>query len=251
MTGEKRSLAVLTMLLTFIAWGVFFPSITTGSVSPETADFGDVEVGSSSTIPLEITNTGKSTLLVNLRWENNNSCGFLLLKHGSDELQRTSEISLQPDKGLTVDIRWEPPEDSEGTTCSDTLKIQNGSTDLETVLVTGNAVPAGSKKDPNGTIVIGECDTGVVDQLYDGKFISEWIAECAARTKNRWRFLGCVTVLTNKLKKAEIISCKDKRAIQRCAAQAKLHRRPRWKTPRCGLNKRWAHYPRWFRRFCR
>jgi hypothetical protein len=239
MAGEKRSLAVLTILLAFIAWGVFFPSMTTGSVSPETADFGDVEVGSAGVIPLKIENTGASTLLINLRWQNY-SCNF--------SLSQQSDIKLDPGESVTVNISWTPPEGSEGSTCSDTLRVLNGNYELlETVLVTGNAVPAGSKKDPNGSIVIGECDTGVGDQLYDGKPISEWIGECAARTKNRWRFLGCVSVLTNKLKKAGIISCQDKRAIQRCAAQAKLHRTPRSKMPRCGLNKRWAHHGNWIK----
>ena len=252
MTAEKTPLRIIPIFLAIIAWGVFFPSITTGSVSPETADFGDVAVGSTSVIPLEIENTGSSTLILNLRWENNNSCDFRLLKQGSEDLQPTSDIQLNPGKPVTVDISWTPAEGSEGTTCSDTLNILNGYTDLlETVPVTGNAVPAGSKKDPNSTIVIGECDTGVVDQLYDGKLISEWIGECAARTKNRWRFVRSVSALTNELKKAGIISCQDKGAIQRCAAQAKLRRRPRSKVPWCGLTKRRAHHHRWFRGFYR
>jgi hypothetical protein len=245
MAGEKRSLAVLTILLAFIAWGVFSPSITTGSVSPETADFGDVEVGSTGMIPLKIENTGLSTLLINLRWENNNSCDFLLFKHGTNELQPTSDNSLQPGKSLTVDIGWTPPEKSEGTTCSDTLKIQNGSTVLETVLVKGNAVPAGSKEDPSGIIVIGGCDTGVLDQLYDEKLISEWIGECGFETKNHGRFVRCVAHLTNELKKAGIITCQEKSAIQRCAAQAKLHHRPRSKVPRYGLTQRRPHHGNW------
>ena len=252
MAGEKRSLMVLTIVLAFIAWGVFFPRITTGSVSSETADFGDVAVGSTSSIPLEITNTGSDTLLINLRWKNNNSCDFRLLKHGSEDLQPTSEIQLNPEKTLTVDISWTPAEGSEGTTCSDTLEIRNFNYDiLETVLVTGNAVPAGSKKDPNGTIVIGEYETGVVDRLYDGKLISEWIGACAAGAKNRCRFVRCVSALTNELKRAGIISCQDKRAIQRCAAQVKLRQRPRSKVPRCGLTKRRAHQHRWFSGFYR
>jgi hypothetical protein len=253
MAGEKRSLTVLTILLAFIAWGVFFPSITTGSVSPETADFGDVAVGSTGSIPLEITNTGSDTLLINLRWKNNNSCDFRLLKHGSEDLQPTSEIQLNPEKSLTVDMSWTPAERSEGTTCSDTLKIVNGNGELlETVPVTAKAVAAGDPpKNPNGTIVIGEHDTGVVDRLYDGRLISEWIGECAAGARNRWRFVRCVSALTNELKKAGVITCQDMRAIQRCAAQVKLRQRSRSKVPRCALTKRRAHHHRWFRGFYR
>ena len=245
MAGEKRSLTVLTILLAFIVWGVFYPSITTGSVSPETAVFGDVAVGSTGSIPLEIENTGSSTLILNLRFENY-SCNFFL--------SQQSDISLNPGVSVTVDISWTPAEGSEGTTCSDTLNIINGydyENPLETVLVTGNAVPAGSKKDPNSTIVIGEYDTGVVDRFYDEKLISEWIGACAAGAKNRGRFVRCVSALTNELKKEGIISCQDKGAIQRCAAQVKIRQRSRSKVPRSGLTKRRAHHHRWFRGFCR
>jgi len=241
MAGEKRSLTVLIIFLAFIAWGVFFPNITTGSVSPETADFGDVAVGSTGSIPLEISNTGSSTLILYFKYEHY-SCGFSL---------PPQETVLQPNTSMKVDVSWTPPEGSEGNTCSDTLKVIYGADLYETVLVTGNAVPAGGNRDPKSTIVIGEFDTGVVDRLYDGKLISEWIGACAAGAKNRCRFVRCVSALTNELKKAGIISCQDKRAIQRCAAQVKLRQRPRSKVPRCGLTKRRAHQHRWFSGFYR
>ena len=244
MSAQKSSLRVISILLAFFAWGVFYPSITTGSVSPETADFEDVAVGSTGSIPLEIENTGSSTLILNLRFENY-SCNFFL--------SQQSDISLNPGESVTVNISWTPAEGSVGTACSDTLKILNGYTELlETVPVTAKAVAAGDPRtDPNSTIVIGEHDTGVVDRLYDEKLISEWIGACVAGAKNRCRFVRCVSALTNELKKAGIISCQDKRAIQRCAAQVKVRQRPRSKVPRSGLTKRRAHHHRWFRGFCR
>lgn len=70
------------------------------------------------------------------------------------------------------------------------------------------------------TIYIDGCDTGVIDQLYKGKFISDWINECAADARNHGDFMSCVAKLTNELKKAGVITGREKGAIQSCAAQA-------------------------------
>jgi len=212
MAARKRSLMVLSVSLAFITWGVFFPSLTNGSVHVETAEFGEVAVGSSSAIPLHITNTGSSTLILYFRYENY-SCNFTLPRQ---------ELLLQPGTTVDVEIRWTPPEGSEGTTCSDLLYVKYG--DLyETVLVTGRAVDAsGPARNPTSTIVIGECDTGVVDRLHEGKLISEWIDDCAADVKSHGQFVRCISDLTNELKKAGIISGKEKGAIQSLAAKAKL-----------------------------
>lgn len=241
MAGEKRPFTALITLLTFIAWGVFFPSIAAGAVYPETADFGDVAVGSTSSIPLEIKNTTSSTVILYFKYEHY-TCGFSL---------PPQETVLHPDKSIEVEITWTPAQDSEGSTCSDTLKVIYGLDLYETVLITGNAVPAGSNKDPNGTIVIGDCDTGVEDRVYDGRLISEWIGECTAGARNPCRLLRCISALTTELKKAGIITCQDKRAIQGCAAQVKLHQRSRPKVPLRVLNKRCMHHYRWLRGCCR
>jgi hypothetical protein len=217
MATLKRSLMVVSLCLAFIAWGALFPTLTIGSVQVETADFGEVAVGSTSTIPLVITNTGSSTLILNLRFENY-SCSFFL--------DRQSDIPLNPTESITVNMSWTPPEGSEGTTCSDTLKILNGNWDvLETVLVTGTAVEAGqSPKTPNTPLLIGGCDTGVKNERYKGKAISEWIDYYAADAKNHGQFVSYVAHLTNELKAAGLISDKEKGAIQRCAAKANLPR---------------------------
>jgi hypothetical protein len=213
MAARKRSLMVLSVSLAFIAWGVFFPSLTNGSVHIETADFGDVAVGSSSTIPFHITNTGSSTLILYFRYENY-SCNFTLPRQ---------ELLLQPGTTVDVEIRWTPPEGSEGSTCSDVLYVTYGTDLYETVLVSGRAVDAsGFARNPTSTIVIGECDTGVVDRLHEGKLISEWIDGCAVDVTNHGQFVSCVADLTDELKKTGIISGKEKGAIQSLAAKAKL-----------------------------
>jgi len=211
MATRKKSLAVVGILLVFIAWGVLLPDLAKGSVVLETADFGDVPVGSTVSIPLYITNTGKTTLILYFRYENYN-CDFSLPRQ---------ESVLQPGTTVDLEITWTPPEGTEGSTCSDTLKVIYGPDLHETVLVTGRAVAAdGGKKDPNTSIVIGECDTGVVDQVYGGRNISGWISDCAVGAKNHGQFVRCVAELTNELKKAGHISGREKGAIQSCAARA-------------------------------
>ena len=213
MAARKTPLRVISIFLAFVVWGLFFPSVTNGSVDVETADFGDVAVGSTSVIPLQIINTGSSTLILYFSYENY-SCNFSL---------PPQELVLQPGDTVKVEISWAPAEGSEGTSCSDTLKVFNGSDLLGAVLLTGRAVDAsGPARNPDNTIIIGECDTGVVDRLHEGTLISERIEECAAKAKNHGQFVRCIRDLMNKLEKAGVISGKEKGAIQSSAAKAKL-----------------------------
>jgi hypothetical protein len=205
---------VVSFSLALIAWGALFPTLTIGSdVQVGTADFGEVVVGSTSTIPLQITNTGSMSVILYL-WFDNYSCSFFL--------DRQSDILLNPGGSITVNMSWTPPEGSEGTTCSDTLNVFYGET--ETVLVTGTAVEAGAlpKDLTPDTISIGEYNTEVLDRDYEGTSISDLISACAADVKNHGQFVSCVTHLTNELKEAEVITGEEKSAIQSCAVKARL-----------------------------
>jgi hypothetical protein len=211
MAIQKKPPAVASIFLTLIALGLFLPGLAIGSVLLETADFGEVPVGSTGSIPLYITNTGKTTLILYFRYENYN-CDFSLPRQ---------ESVLQPGATVDLEITWTPPEGTEGSTCSDTLKVIYGPDLYETVLVTGRAVaPGGGHRGRNTNIVIGECDTGVMDQSYSDMMISDWIDGCAGEVKNHGQFVRCVAHLTNELKKAGIISGREKGAIQSCAARA-------------------------------
>jgi hypothetical protein len=153
MTTRKRSLMVVSLCLAFIACTALLPTLSMGSVQVGTADFGEVAVGTTSTIPLSITNTGDMTLIVNLRFVNY-SCSFFL--------DTQSDMPLNPGATITVKMSWTPPEGSEGNACSDTLKVLDGNYEvLETVLVTGTAVDASAlpRNLTLDTIRIGECDT--------------------------------------------------------------------------------------------
>jgi len=63
--------------------------------------------------------------------------------------------------------------------------------------------------------VIGDCDSGVQDP---GGNISGMLAACERRS-NPGAYVSCVAKKTNKLKRQGVISGKEKRRIQNCAAQ--------------------------------
>jgi hypothetical protein len=77
-----------------------------------------------------------------------------------------------------------------------------------------------SSSDLSETITIHGRDTGVENQLLDGGCtISDRIAECAMASGNHGSFVRCVATLSNSLKKAGLITGKEKGAIQRSAAK--------------------------------
>lgn len=89
----------------------------------------------------------------------------------------------------------------------------------------GDGVPDDEDCQPDSdlsmTVIIGDCDSGVANLLFDdGCTISDLISECAADADNHGQFVSCVAHLTNDLKKDGIISGQEKGAIQSCAAQA-------------------------------
>jgi hypothetical protein len=73
----------------------------------------------------------------------------------------------------------------------------------------------------NATVVIGGCDSGVLNALLpSGCTIADLIAACAAGASNRGKFIGCVSQLANNLRKAGTITSQQVGAILSCAAQA-------------------------------
>ncbi|MEW6571557.1 MAG: hypothetical protein AB1390_10360 [Nitrospirota bacterium] len=75
----------------------------------------------------------------------------------------------------------------------------------------------------NTTLVIADCETGVENVLFDdGCTMSDLIAQCADSAKNHGKFVKCVAHLTNQWKKAQLISGKEKGAIQSCAARSDI-----------------------------
>ena len=80
-----------------------------------------------------------------------------------------------------------------------------------------------SQSDLRATVVIGGCDTGVLNTVFaTGCTISDLIEQCVQGAINHGQFVNCVAKLTNDLKKAGTITSKQKNAIQSCAAKADI-----------------------------
>jgi hypothetical protein len=91
----------------------------------------------------------------------------------------------------------------------------------------GDGVPDGRDfclgSDPGANVVIDSCDSGVANaQVSNGCKISDLIQGCADGASNHGRFVSCVSLLTNSLKRNGTINNAQKGAIQSCAAGASI-----------------------------
>ncbi len=75
----------------------------------------------------------------------------------------------------------------------------------------------------SATVVIDGCNSGAANDLFSsGCKISDHVDACAAAAVTHEDFTGCVTRLTNQLKKDGFINNKEKSAIQQCAGRARI-----------------------------
>jgi hypothetical protein len=134
-------------------------------------------------------------------WDTSNTPNLLMEPFINFDLAATQTLDLTP--YLMTDIGW-MLNDSDG----------DGVPDIE------DSCP---DSDTNATVVIDGCDSGVANVLVGaGCTISDLIEECAAGAGNHGGFVSCVSHLANDLKKAGIISGRDKGKITSCAAQSNI-----------------------------
>lgn len=77
--------------------------------------------------------------------------------------------------------------------------------------------------DLSATVVIGTCDSEVANPVFTtGCSIADLVGACAVGPSNHGRYVSCVSRTTNALKKAHVITGREKGAIQRCAAQSAI-----------------------------
>lgn len=125
--------------------------------------------------------------------------------------------------GVKTDATITRVEASAGAVATyDNLQFGSGIIDTD-----GDGIPDDDDACPNSdltlTVVIDGCDSGVDNSLgADGCTISDLVGECAVGVSNHGQFVRCVSFLTNGLKKAGIISGRDKGAIMSCAAQSDI-----------------------------
>lgn len=81
--------------------------------------------------------------------------------------------------------------------------------------------------DTRETVWILDCDSGVVNWLGENgctlaDMVRDIVSTCADGARNHGKFVSCVAHALNDLKRAAIITGKEKGALQRCAAQADI-----------------------------
>ena len=206
----------ISIFLALIISMIFCPSVSKGSVDPPTVDFGEVGVGSSSTITLQVTNNpNEEDLNVSFYMYDDAGCGFSIVSDVSEG------VSLSAGQSVDVDIRYEPSGLGE---CSAKLYITYADVGVLAVPVKGIGVEAAT----SGTIVIDSRDTGVEDQLYGDQPISDWIKQCEDEAGNRCQYVRCISQLTRELAKEGIITRKEKHIIRWYAMQANIPFKETW-----------------------
>ena len=192
---------------------LWLPCVGNAYVTPATADFGEVAVGSDNVIPLIITNTTGNSYILYFHFDNY-ECGFFVNRQ---------EVYLAPNGSLDIEVRWAPGEE---TACSARLLVTSGGNTLEEVPITGTAVSPDQVKGPDrdaelpSTLHIGECDTEVLDRMNGEVSISELFGACHDEPSNHGQFVRCVVSLANDLRKQGLISQKEHAAIKSCAARS-------------------------------
>jgi len=84
----------------------------------------------------------------------------------------------------------------------------------------GDAFPM-SNTDPN--VVIGDCDSGVANQMLgNGASFNDLLGEAAASASNHGKYVKAVSQLSSQWKKDGLISGKDKGRITSCAARSDI-----------------------------
>jgi hypothetical protein len=77
--------------------------------------------------------------------------------------------------------------------------------------------------DLSAKVVVDGRNSGVLNALFPtGCTISDLIAACAQGVRSHGQFVNCVSRMTNDLNKIEIITGRQKGAIQKCAAKAQI-----------------------------
>ena len=207
MKSMKDSIRNISVLSFLTILGVLIPMVANASVSPAFLNFGEVEVGTSSTRTLLITNTNNVPIDVTFSIVGD-ECGFSI---------NLKSLSLGPGRSAVIAVIYAP---SEAISCSVNIIVQIArARSQEIVQLMGIGIVP-----PPTTIMIGDVDTGIIDTLYDGQLISEWIIQCAEGAKNHGQFVSCVARLTNELKREGLITKEGKTTIQRCAARARIPR---------------------------
>jgi len=213
----KVKTKIISIFVAIIVSAMLFPGSTEGSIGTATSmDFGEVSVNSQLAEDLAITNSESIPVTLTFSLVLGGSCGFSYIAPGSE---------IEPNDTMVLPVTFSPVTETE---CTGMLVIKWkyydeagqpidwGSTKV-TLNGAGTEAPA---VDP--WVLIDGRDTNVENKLYEDKYISEWMDECAVSAGNHGQYVRCVALLTRKMVKAHVITRKEKRAIQKTAAHANI-----------------------------
>ena len=133
MIAQKKYLNLIALLVAFIAGVMFLPGLTHAAVSSdiETADFGEVVLGESSTVDITFTNSGFDYIILYFDFMEGD-CGF------SVDPERITVLLNQPG---TITITFTP---SDPVVCNSVLYVYThdrvGKTKLGEVKLTGKGI---------------------------------------------------------------------------------------------------------------
>lgn len=204
----KASIGITLISLVLMISSLLMPMQADAAVYPTSVDFGEVELGSSKSITLSVSNPNRLAEIHVSFSIDDGLCGFTI--------DRREMFIPAGQRGL---LRVDFAPRTTGA-CSAILRVE--STAPEDIRVPLTGVGIMPKPAPLSAIVIGDFDTGIIDKQYEGQLISERIDECEKQAKNHGKYVSCVAHLTNELKRAGIITEEEKDVIQGCAAQARI-----------------------------
>jgi hypothetical protein len=210
MKSMKGSMRIISVFLVLIILGVLTPMVANASVTPNYVDFGEVEVGSSSTTTLLLTNTNNVPIDVTISIVGD-ECGFST---------NVRSLFLAANGRGIIEVSYAP---YEAKSCSATLIVGitiTRSTERVPLSGTGIIPPP----PPPTTIVIGDVDTGIIDTMFEDQLISAQIEQCAIGARNHGQFVSCVVHLANELKREGIITKEEMKTMKTCAARSRIPR---------------------------
>jgi hypothetical protein len=215
-------------------------------VAADTYDFGAIPVGENAGGTFSITNDWSMPIEVNLTITESNSQGYSL-----DPATPLTSTTIEVPAGGTMpfEIVFAPTEEGVEYTASFTAVY--GWTTLMTLELAGvGAAPAPvdqtSKMEP---IVLGNCNTGIMDREYCDGMLSESIEECIASMDYHGSALRCLGKLSRELHQQKILNRTEIKSLQRCAAKAlieqhKENQKNWYQQKKDAKKKRWDRHSR-------
>jgi hypothetical protein len=208
---------ILSISVALMVSVILSPGVASGELSGETQiNVGEVVLNEPAVWELELGNINPNAdITVQLTVFPDAGCG---VEVSSDSL------SILRDRSQILEVTYVA---SETGLCAVTIlmywfgydEVQDENVSgFHTVVMEGN----GREGNVVQMIMVDGRDTGVVDLNWGDQSISDWIAECAANAKNHGEFVSRVAELMDDMKKAGIITGKDRGIIQSFAAKAKI-----------------------------